>query len=80
VCRSGKISHQNKKDGEFDMNTPLVQVVRLALIEEMELLKGEILKLLEGLSDEQIWRKPVDPGNSIGHLRGQISYLVRLVK
>jgi uncharacterized damage-inducible protein DinB len=39
-----------------------------ALIEELEELRDEVRKAAEGLNDRQLWAKPVEPGNSVGHL------------
>lgn len=50
------------------MTIELGSSVRLALIEELELFYGEVKALCEPLSEEQFWTKPIEPGNSIGHL------------
>ena len=50
------------------MAADLVTVVRSGLIVELEELRDAVRKLIEPLSDAQLWQKPVDPGNSIGHL------------
>lgn len=50
------------------MAEDLGKLVKTALIEELEQLHKAILPIIEPLSDAQLWRKPVEPGNSIGHL------------
>jgi uncharacterized damage-inducible protein DinB len=47
--------------------------VRSTLIAEMEELRNEVRKLAEGLTDEQIWRRPLEHSNSIGHLMLHLS-------
>jgi uncharacterized damage-inducible protein DinB len=39
-----------------------------ALVEELEQLRDEVRQAAEPLSEQQLWAKPVDPGNSVGHL------------
>lgn len=50
------------------MATDLLVLSRAALIGELERLWDEVKKTAEPLSDKELWTKPVDPGNSIGHL------------
>ncbi len=50
------------------MSTDLAGLVRTALIEELEELRGAVRQLAEGLSEAEFWAKPVEPGNSVGHL------------
>ena len=50
------------------MPADLTILVRTALVEELEQLRDEVKKLIEPLSDSQLWTKPLEPGNSIGHL------------
>ena len=50
------------------MAADLVSLTRTALIEELEGLKGAVRQAAEGLSEAQLWTKPVEPGNSVGHL------------
>ena len=50
------------------MATDLTPVVRQALIEELEQLRDAVHELAEPLSERALWSKPVEPGNSIGHL------------
>jgi uncharacterized damage-inducible protein DinB len=51
-----------------------------ALIAELEQLRDDVLKIAENLKDEQLWRRPVEPGNSVGHLilhlTGNINHFV----
>jgi hypothetical protein len=42
--------------------------VRSALIEELEQLHAGVLEVVNGLSDQELWRKPLEPGSSVGHL------------
>src|SRR5262245_59503400 len=44
------------------------QEAKSALCEELEQLKDAVRQLAEPLTDRELWSKPVDPGNSIGHL------------
>lgn len=48
--------------------TDLGPLVRTALIEELEQLRNAVHELAEPLSERELWRKPVEPGNSVGHL------------
>ncbi len=50
------------------MTADLAEVARTALITELEQLHGAVRQVVEGLSDRQLWAKPVEPGNSVGHL------------
>ncbi len=55
-------------------------VIKSALIHEVEVLRDEIQKLCADLDDRQFWAKPLEPGNSIGHLvlhlTGNLNYFV----
>jgi uncharacterized damage-inducible protein DinB len=42
--------------------------VKQALAGELEVLRDAIRTLAEPLTQEQFWRKPLEPGNSFGHL------------
>jgi hypothetical protein len=46
----------------------LASVVKAALANEVEVLHEAIKSLAEPLDEGQFWRKPIDPGNSFGHL------------
>ncbi len=50
------------------MITDLAASVRSALIAKLEQLRDEVRTVAESMSDEALWRKPVEPGNSVGHL------------
>jgi uncharacterized damage-inducible protein DinB len=50
------------------MTGDLTTLARTALIEELEQLRDEVRQLAEPLSEQQLWTKPLDPGNSVGHL------------
>jgi uncharacterized damage-inducible protein DinB len=50
------------------MTVDLTALARAALIEELEGLRDAVRQLAEPLSEAQLWAKPVEPGNSVGHL------------
>ena len=50
------------------MTADITASVRAALIEELEQLRIEVRTIVDGLSDSELWRKPLDPGNPVGHL------------
>jgi len=54
--------------------------VRSALIAELEELRDEVRKIAEGLTDKQLWQRPLEPSNSVGHLilhlTGNINHFV----
>jgi len=50
------------------MTADLTKPVQAALVEELEQLRDALVQAIEPLTDEQLWRKPIEPGNSIGHL------------
>jgi uncharacterized damage-inducible protein DinB len=50
------------------MTTDLRQVAQAALVGELEGLRDGIRELAGPLSEQQFWAKPLDPGNSVGHL------------
>jgi uncharacterized damage-inducible protein DinB len=50
------------------MATDLLTLSRTAVIGELEHLRDEVRKTVEPLSEKELWQKPIDPGNSIGHL------------
>lgn len=50
------------------MDTDLRVLAQNALIEGLEKLREEARKLAEPLSEDQFWTKPLEPGNSVGHL------------
>lgn len=50
------------------MAADLPVLARTALIGELEQLRDAVRELVQPLNDQQLWKKPVEPGNSIGHL------------
>ena len=50
------------------MTADLTQLTRTALIKEMEHLRDAVHEIVEPLSEGDLWRKPIEPGNSVGHL------------
>ncbi len=50
------------------MSTDLLAATKEALSSKLEDYCTEIVQLIEPLKDQQLWQKPVDPGNSAGHL------------
>jgi uncharacterized damage-inducible protein DinB len=45
--------------------TPLL---RSSLIGQLEQLRDQVRELATPLSEQALWKKPVEPGNSVGHL------------
>ncbi len=50
------------------MTADTTTLAKMALIEALEKLRDEVRNLAEPLSDAKFWSKPVNPGNSVGHL------------
>jgi uncharacterized damage-inducible protein DinB len=50
------------------MAADLLSLSRMALIGELENLRDEVKSTAEPLSDKELWSKPMEPGNSVGHL------------
>lgn len=50
------------------MSAELVNAVKAALAGELDVLRDAVKTLAEPLSEEQFWKKPIEPGNSFGHL------------
>jgi uncharacterized damage-inducible protein DinB len=50
------------------MTASLTEITKTALVAELEELHQAVRQLTEGLSEQELWAKPIDPGNSIGHL------------
>src|SRR5437667_3352064 len=50
------------------MTADLAPLARTALIGELEQLRDNIRELVQPLGEAQLWKKPIEPGNSIGHL------------
>jgi uncharacterized damage-inducible protein DinB len=62
------------------MTVDLTALARSALITELEELLQGVRELATALSEEEVWAKPIEPGNSIGHLMlhltGNLNYFV----
>jgi uncharacterized damage-inducible protein DinB len=54
--------------GEDAMTEDIVAATKAALCGELEILRDAVKALAEPLTEEQFWRKPIEPGNSFGHL------------
>jgi uncharacterized damage-inducible protein DinB len=50
------------------MTVELTGLVKTALIGKLEELAREVHDLAGGLSDQELWARPLEPGNSVGHL------------
>lgn len=50
------------------MTRDLTPAIRGALIGQLEQLRDQVKEIAKGLSEEQLWKKPLEPGNSVGHL------------
>jgi uncharacterized damage-inducible protein DinB len=50
------------------MSANLAQATKQALAANLEELLAAVKELAGPLSEEQFWRRPIDPGNSFGHL------------
>jgi uncharacterized damage-inducible protein DinB len=50
------------------MTADLAALARSALIGELEQLRDAVREVAQSLSDRELWTKPIDPGNSVGHL------------
>jgi uncharacterized damage-inducible protein DinB len=50
------------------MTADTTALAKTALIEALEKLRNDVRELAEPLSDAQFWTKPIEPGNSVGHL------------
>src|SRR5262249_46997153 len=57
-----------------------VSLAKAALVGELEKQRDAVKQLAAPLSEEQFWRKPLDPGNSVGHLvlhlTGNLNWMV----
>jgi uncharacterized damage-inducible protein DinB len=62
------------------MSAELAKAVKSALADTLEGLRDAVKTLAGPLSDEQFWRRPIEPGNSFGHLvlhlTGNLSHFV----
>ena len=43
-------------------------LAKAALMEALEKMRDDVRNLAEPLSDAEFWTKPIEPGNSVGHL------------
>jgi len=50
------------------MTANMTALAQRALIEVLEKLRDEVRTLAEPLSEQEFWTKPLEPGNSVGHL------------
>ncbi len=50
------------------MAADLLNLARAGLIGELEQLRDAVRQVAEPLSEKELWTKPLEPGNSIGHL------------
>jgi uncharacterized damage-inducible protein DinB len=50
------------------MVNDLTSLARSAVIDELEHLRDEIRQVAESLSEKELWMKPLEPSNSVGHL------------
>jgi uncharacterized damage-inducible protein DinB len=66
--------------GETAETAELVRLTKSALIAEMDQLAEVVRGFARELTDEQLWRKPTEPGNSVGHLMlhltGNLSHFI----
>jgi uncharacterized damage-inducible protein DinB len=49
-------------------DSDFAKAVQLALIGKLEDLRGEVRQAADGLSEAQLWQKPLPNSNSVGHL------------
>jgi uncharacterized damage-inducible protein DinB len=50
------------------MTVDITKLVKEALAGELEQLRDAVKTVAQPLSEEQFWRRPIEPGNSFGHL------------
>src|SRR5262245_1910939 len=50
------------------MPADIASLARTTVIKELEQLRDAVKELSAPLLEEQFWKKPLDPGNSVGHL------------
>lgn len=50
------------------MATDTAELARMALVGELGELRDAVRELAGPLSDNELWTRPLEPGNSIGHL------------
>jgi uncharacterized damage-inducible protein DinB len=54
--------------GEYMATANFAETVKSAMIAELEELRDEVRTLANGLSEAQLWQKPLAESNSVGHL------------
>jgi uncharacterized damage-inducible protein DinB len=54
--------------GENSMTAELASYVASALSGELETLRDSVREVANSLSEQELWTKPIEPGNSVGHL------------
>lgn len=63
-----------------DASKELSTLVSRRLAEEYETVRAKVHKQVDGLTDDQLWRRPFPYGNSVGHLllhlTGNLSYYI----
>jgi uncharacterized damage-inducible protein DinB len=66
--------------GEYVMSADLSVQINSAFISELEDLRDAVKKLAEPLTQDELWKKPLEQSNSIGHLilhlTGNLNYFV----
>lgn len=50
------------------MTTTFLELTKTSLLAELQELHREVRHVVDELTDQQLWAKPIEPGNSIGHL------------
>jgi uncharacterized damage-inducible protein DinB len=50
------------------MSTDVTALARSALIAELEQLRDGVREVAAPLAEQELWTRPIEPGNSIGHL------------
>ncbi|MBI1916790.1 MAG: DUF664 domain-containing protein [Planctomycetes bacterium] len=62
------------------MTVDMTKLMKEALAGELAQLRDAVRTTAEPLSEEQFWRRPIEPGNSLGHLvlhlTGNLNYMV----
>ncbi len=62
------------------MSTDITDLLKSSLIRELETLRDAVRDLAAPLDEGQFWKKPLEPGNSVGHLvlhlTGNLNWLV----
>jgi hypothetical protein len=62
------------------MSLDITTLAKQAIIGQLEQLRDQVRELAEPLSETEFWTKPLEPGNSVGHLvlhlTGNLSYFI----